>query len=697
MSKKTSLLPEHIFRELVQATGAEPVTAEFTFDAPSVKCGTDDFEIVADGGKLRFAGGNIRGLIYAVYEYFERYCHCRWFWDGDTIPKQKNLPLDNIHYIKRFHRKYRGLRYFAHRSLYRFQAEHWNVEDWKREIDFLLKKHFSLFMLRIGNDDLFQKAFPEVVKYPPVDGLSPEAVERSYDDRTELISLQFRGELRKEVLDYAFERGLMHPEDIGPTTHWYSFTPKDFLEHFKPQFMDQSSHNYARPETQIWDCDNEINIDRYLELTWAHIRHYGRPELFHMIGLAERIFGSKKENFATKVRVFRAFVRKLRERYPNAPLLVASWDFMFRWEAAEVRSFLQELDPDNTIVLDYTSDSDFQTNHFVNWNLPNHFPWIFGIFQAFEPQNDLFFDFDRVEKMLAIAENDPMCKGMVLWSENSHSNPLLLEYLAKKSAGERFSIEQFCRDRYGNFAESMAELWAMTQGPFAANAWVFDKERPYRGTFCNHFNLLNSFPTLEKDPFPSALYCECTRKYPLLEISKTFFTKAVDLAEKADSEWMRRDLGDLLRTALMCLITRELCSIVMKLLGRVPEKADGSRLVSLIRIMGDLLETLPEFSLNCTLARARQGHTLNPHAEMTLKGNAENSYCRSYIYELYRAIYEPEASFLSDILAKLPAGELPPKEPMLAEANRLKESFYEEALARYQPRAGLSFPEIRFP
>ncbi|MFA6931182.1 MAG: alpha-N-acetylglucosaminidase TIM-barrel domain-containing protein [Lentisphaeria bacterium] len=696
MSKNASLLPEQIFRELVQAAGAEPVTAKFTLDSPSVRCGTDDFEIVASDRVIRFAGGNIRGLIYAVYEYFERYCCCRWFWDGDAIPKRNNLPLDNIYYIKRFRRKYRGLRYFAHRSLSRFQAEHWDFKDWKREIDFLLKKHFSFFMLRIGNDDLFQKAFPGVVKYPPLDGSSPEAVERSYNDRTELISLQYRSELRKKVLGYAFERGLMHPEDIGPTTHWYNVTPKDFLEHFKPEFMDQSSQNYMRPETQVWNCDNEVNIDRYLKLTWAHIRHYGRPELFHIIGLAERVFGSKEENYATKVRIFRAFVRKLRKRYPNAPLLVASWDFMFRWEAAEVRCFLQELDPENTIILDYTSDSDYHTNHFVNWNLPDHFPWIFGIFQAYEPQNDLFFDFDRMEKMYAISESDSMCKGMVLWSENSHSNPLLLEYLAKKSADETFLIEQFCRDRYGDFAKPMAELWTMTKVPFAANAWVFDKERPYHGIFCNHFNLLATFSGLGNTD-TSAFYCECARKYPMLEIPETFFAEAAALAETTDSEWMRRDLGDLLRTALMCLITRELCAIGMKLLGRTPKKVDGSKLVSLIRLMGDLLETLPEFSLNCTLAQTGRGHTLNPHAEMTLKGNAENSYCRSYIYELYRAIYEPEAIFLSETLAKLPAGKLPPRKPLLAKANNLKNHFYVEALARYQPCVNLLSPKVKFP
>ncbi|MBR1951456.1 MAG: hypothetical protein IKA32_02710 [Lentisphaeria bacterium] len=175
-------LPRQTFEEMRGRTGAVPVETEFTFDDSSVRVGTDDFCIAAENGKIRFAAGNLRGLFYAVYEYFERYCACRYFWDGDIIPRRDILPSENIRFIKRFRYIYRGLRYFAHRSLYRFQAEHWGIEDWQKEIDFLLKKHFSLFMLRTGQDDLFQKTYPDDVPYPPEDGISPDAQERSYND-----------------------------------------------------------------------------------------------------------------------------------------------------------------------------------------------------------------------------------------------------------------------------------------------------------------------------------------------------------------------------------------------------------------------------------------------------------------------------------------------------------------------------------
>ena len=540
-------------------------------------------------------------------------------------------------------------------------------------------------MLRIGNDDLFQKAFPQVVPYPPPDAPSPEAVPRSYNDRTELICLKYRGKLRRQILDYAFARGLMHPEDMGPATHWYTPTPKAFLDHFKPGFMNQSSTNYNRMETRVWDCEEEENIDRYMALTQAHIQHYGRGDLFHIIGLAERSFGSSpEENYAIKVRVMRSFIAKLRERYPNAPLLIASWDFMMRWKPSEVRLFLQELDPENTIILDYTADNT-GNNNFLSWGLPHHFPWIFGIFQAYEPQNDLFFDFRHVDKMWSHGQNDPMCKGMVLWSENSHTNPLLLEYLAKKSANEPFSLEQFSCDRYGEFANDMLELWEMTTGAFAANTWPEG--------FNNHFELLQLFTKLNTEHAGS--YNLCFReKIPKLKIPETFFERAASLAEKQLPPQVKQDLGDLVRSAWMCRIIKEMLGMIVCLTDPVPRKTDGRELVRLIHLMGDLLETMPDFSLNETLLRMAGTAPLNPYAPETLRNNAENSYCRSYIYELYRGIYQPEAEFLAEYIKNLPAGSLPEKEILADRIREIRDEFYATPLSAYAPERSVSFVEI---
>ncbi|MCY2993494.1 MAG: hypothetical protein NTY19_37290 [Planctomycetota bacterium] len=159
--------------------------------------------------------------LYAVYDFFRRQAGTEYFWDGDVIPKRDTIDFAGLDVIEKPRFAYRGLRYFAHRGLHRFQAEHWDLEGWQREIDWCVKKRFNLFMLRTGIDDLFQRAFPGEVPYPPIDAKDPDGVDRSYDDRTSFWALKYRGELRKQVLQYARDRGLLHPEDTGTITHWY--------------------------------------------------------------------------------------------------------------------------------------------------------------------------------------------------------------------------------------------------------------------------------------------------------------------------------------------------------------------------------------------------------------------------------------------------------------------------------------------
>ena len=181
----------------------------------SIVSGSDDYQFRsakdANRRKLLFiAGGRPRAILYGVYRFFELRANCRYFWDGDIVPSSKKIDITGLDLIESPRFRYRGLRYFAHRSLNRFQAEHWDFEEWKREIDWILKKRMNLFMLRIGLDDLFQKAFPNVVSYPK--GYETDyAVPRTYDDRTLFWSLKYRGELRKKVLAYARERDLLHP------------------------------------------------------------------------------------------------------------------------------------------------------------------------------------------------------------------------------------------------------------------------------------------------------------------------------------------------------------------------------------------------------------------------------------------------------------------------------------------------------
>lgn len=352
-----------------------------------IRTGSDEYRLlsVADGGRtiLILAGGGKRAYLYAVYDYFERVGGCAYFWDGDRVPKADFLPLTGLDVKESPRFRYRGLRYFAHRSLTRFQAEHWDFPDWKKELDWCLKKRFDFFMLRIGIDDLFQRAFPEIVPYPVQDEPLPEALDDSYDDRNLFWNLRYRGELRKKVLEYARERGMIAPEDCGTMTHWYSRTPHAFLDAVKPDFIPQASGNYKEKTGLVWDIRQDKYLDLYWKLTETHVREFGSPEMFHTIGLAERnCYSDWRKNHEMKLYTYRRIQAKLREHYPDAPLLIGTWDFVGRWNPPMVQNLLDEMNPENTIIFDYISDTCDEVNNFTNWGVMGKFPYFFGIFHA---------------------------------------------------------------------------------------------------------------------------------------------------------------------------------------------------------------------------------------------------------------------------------------------------------------------------
>ena len=106
---------------------------------------------------------------------------------------------------------------------YHRQITHWGPEEWRREIDWCLKKRLNVVMLRIGQDDLFARTFPSVSF--PDSGMEGMSRRSGFNDRIPFWPLSFRGRMRSEIQEYGRGRGILFPEDFGTMTHWYSPTP----------------------------------------------------------------------------------------------------------------------------------------------------------------------------------------------------------------------------------------------------------------------------------------------------------------------------------------------------------------------------------------------------------------------------------------------------------------------------------------
>ncbi len=635
----------------------------------NIQYGTDNYRMLSiekDGRTiLILAGGSGRSTIYAVYDFFHKQTGTEYFWDGDIIPHRDHILIKGVDILERPRFEYRGLRYFAHRGLHRFQAEHWDLEDWQKEIDWLMKKRFNLFMLRTGIDDLFQRAFPDDVPYPPVDAQDPDAQQRSYNDRTSFWQLRYRGELRKEVLQYARDRGLLHPEDAGTITHWYSHTPSSFYRS-NPVFpvMKNQKHGYSLPTQAIWDIEYQETWDAYWKLTETHIREYGggSPRLFHTIGMAERIFGENaRENLQSKFYVYRKTQQIIHEHYPDVPLLVGTWDFQaWQWKDSDVRQLINEFDPARTIILDYTADNTDRVSY-RDWGLLHQFPWIFGIFHSYENNTDIHGDYNILASRIREAADDKICLGLVAWPEISHNDTYFLEYLADNSWDPQspdiaHATERYCNSRYpAEIAGVMRPLW---ESFLVLSQSMQFNHTGYRLFHELQFNVLNRPELMDLTP-------ECISKwdadfqhiYPGLKLAPEVLNGLVTMADKSyDNPLWRRDAIDMARTiasrALYASLARGVC-LVEDWKQRKASPADIRKFAELsqklLASLADILAMSDDFSMDASLRRLYTAKDLNgvkpmvnPHTEQTLKGNAENSYCRSQQYELVQYVYRPE-------------------------------------------------------
>jgi len=654
--------------------------------------GSDAYSLVSstDGDRklLFLAGGSGRSTLYAVYDFFERQAGCQWFWDGDIIPHLDNIPMAGLDVTEAPRFQYRGIRYFAHRSLNRFQAEHWGPEDWEKEIDWALKKRLNLVMLRIGMDDVFQKAFPDIVPYPSNDGPFPGVISRSFHERTTPWPLEYRGQLRKHILQYARERELIHPEDVGTMTHWYSPTPKAFVDKVKPICFGQVAGGYMNnPCTAIWDIRIDENMENYWKLTQAHIDNYGSPEMFHTIGLAERnFFADRDQDVELKLYTYRRILSKVHEHYKNAPVLIAGWEFYIPgWTSDEISRLIPQLDPSNAIMFDYMSDlptNDKQTN-FMQWGVRHRFPYTFGIFHGYEAENDLRGYYRLMTQRLPEVVDDPMCCGFFFWPEMSHSDQLILEFFTHNAwkpdmMTPQEAVDELCRRRYGEYADQMRGAWLAALPLIQlcdelprTFAWLYS----FSGESLSESTIQQYRQALTDAKSASSNAAQVLRTIAALPFGK-------------GCEFVDRDAIDLARTVLGRMFTVELYKYMIARYDKSSKseiKRIGERAMTVLTSLRDVLSLSDDYSMNASMARLRQVNPdMNPAFEDTFKSNAENGYCRTYISELFDYYYIPQMKIILNDFGGKDAG---PKMEAVVDA------FYARPLSSMAPVTGKDFNE----
>ncbi len=599
------------------------------------------------------AGGRI-ALLYGVYDYFA-FHGAKWFWDCDRLPKEKATPKT---FKKDITPAYalRGMRYFAHRGLKRFRAEMWGYEDWKREMDYLIKNGFNFFMLRIGHDDLWQKAFPEYCPYPDI---AQKSDREGFYDRSLFWSLEYRGELRRKVLAYARERGLKHAVDCGAVTHWYSPTPKSFADSAHPSYLAQSGELYAQKELSVFDVRKDEGLDIYQKLTDADIKYNGMGDMFHTIGLAERVYGDTHEqSIALKADVLRRTLCRTAERYPSAKTLIAGWDMSMFWYADEVKEFVALLDAQKSIIFDYTVDADGQDMGFEAWGLKNKFPYMLGLIHAYAPQDDIRGDYEFIERRLKGTQNDVFCSGLVNWQELSHGDGVMLSYLARKCTyGGDMPLQEILQgysdEVFG--ADSDAQKLIKTLYPIASlEKFSLDRQHPEYDMHREYFASVLLSPygyNLDFDEYTAKEISRAEfylpRFYKVMHGIPTVLSLCADIyARFKDDIHAVRALYDIARTAAARFMHFEMLVLQKAYFCGGDHLTPYKSICKALEYYTELLGTHDDYIAYKTLEDIKLESDVNPCFETAFKKNIASDYCIGNCYETLAAITLPQMKLL---------------------------------------------------
>lgn len=388
-----------------------------------------------------------------------------------------------------------------------------------------------------------------------------------------------------------------------------------------------------------------------------------------------------------KLNVYRRIAAYLKEKYPSAPLLIASWDLWMFYTPEEVQRLVSELDPNQAIIFDYTSDTPNPSN-FTKWGVMGKFPWIFGTLNAFEMNSDFRGDYELTNERLKLAKSDPMCKGMVLWPELSHGDTFMTEYLARNAwDADTPSISEltdtYCRDRYpAEACETMQALWHLFMPIVKLRAWSArgDGSNVEYDTFVN-LNGHRRFNGTLSDGVRYNLSLAAKHRKNAARILRT-------LAELPKTDAMlRRDIYDMARSILgryvdFCISLAE--ASYSQRSDYIHTAMDAAE--KLLGILRDLLASNQDFSLWESLRLLKETAPVNPIFENTLKNNAESWYCRSYIYENAAYLYVQEMEILfTEVKKALEEGTEIDHDAVAERTRQNRERYYRIPLAEMKP------------
>ena len=230
--------------------------------------------------------------------------------------------------------------------------------------------------------------------------------------------------------------------------------------------------------------------------------------------------------------------------------------------------------------------------------------------------------------------------------------------------------------------EWLKEVWKAFMPMVQLRSWNADNACAHHGS--DTFVLI-----YERARFDDAPYPFCGRSPEQGEANRSHAVSVLrTLAElQADDNMVLRDIYDIARTVLGRYVDFAIRLAETAFLRKdsymyaVMDAAEA-----LMKSLRDLMASHTDYSLLDSLHHMQNTAPTNPNFEITLKNNAENGYCRAYIYENAAYLYVPEMEILfSEVKKAFEASAALDRDCVMRKVQENRERFYRTPLADMKP------------
>lgn len=399
----------------------------------------------AKGKDYLVLGGNTDlAALYAVYDYFERFCKAGYFWDGETISPLPQLPLDRVNNVQTPRLAIRQYNNLGHWLPQKYQSGFWTLAEWQRFLDWMVKRKLntSRFVLaplgyqpvgRVPYDVVRQLGYP--MDYPA------EKKEGLW-----VWPLDYQTRMTRDVINYGRRNGIKFMY-----THVVGHLPPGFAQKY-PQFK------YTAGRLAASDPFFATYEKKYLETL---IATFGTDHIYDYCGFEEASLGdSPAEQIRIKTEGIAKSIALAAEVDPEALCCYVTYDFGCNpsiWTPENIRKFLTGIPKGHFYIYD-TNFEYADPPYYERTDCFYGHKWGVGAIHSMAGNDNLHGDYADIINRFRKALNDPRSTnliGMSLVPEMVRNHTLYFDTMfslawnPKRFANVQDALLDFAQRRYG--------------------------------------------------------------------------------------------------------------------------------------------------------------------------------------------------------------------------------------------------------